>query len=282
MSKRFKREKDDSILFHHGLIRLTIVHHLNLSGDNWPAFLSRNGFSNPESTQIDKAVVSETLAGPAVPLHILLPPIKPSVCPDLDLPDALVNSCAKDDVKSIRRPGRKKDNSDTTVDRRGKKNARLISRLAQNKPKQNIDQNPIVLSEDSDFDIKCFLAEEYLYSHGLCSKGPYDYVSNLPPCLKHDPNYPRIKLHKEAPGNLKKPSPLISNPEQPSCVQCNAWLEHYYTDVPLLQSKIKSLEEQVTVLNDRLQANDKKQKTTGSIVFRNIEAATAFVNSKLS
>jgi uncharacterized small protein (DUF1192 family) len=52
-----------------------------------------------------------------------------------------------------------------------------------------------------------------------------------------------------------------------------------------LQSKIKSLEERVTVLskeNDRLQANEKKQKTTGSIVFRNVEAATAFVNSKLS
>jgi hypothetical protein len=67
--------------------------------------------------------------------------------------------------------------------------------------------------------------------------------------------------------------------------QCNAWLERYYTDVPLLQSKIKSLEERVTVLakeNDRLQANEKKQKTTGSIVFRNVEAATAFVNSKLS
>jgi hypothetical protein len=41
----------------------------------------------------------------------------------------------------------------------------------------------------------------------------------------------------------------------------------------------------VTVLskeNDRLQAYDKKQNTTGSIVFRNVEAATTFVNSKLS
>jgi hypothetical protein len=63
------------------------------------------------------------------------------------------------------------------------------------------------------------------------------------------------------------------------------WLERYYIDFPLLQSKIKLLEDQVTVLSkerDRLQANDKKQKTTGSIVFRNVKAATAFVNSKLS
>jgi hypothetical protein len=52
-----------------------------------------------------------------------------------------------------------------------------------------------------------------------------------------------------------------------------------------LQSKIKSLEEQVTVLskeNDRLQDNEKKQKTIGSIVFKNVEATIAFVNSNLS
>jgi hypothetical protein len=157
--------------------------------------------------------------------------------------------------------------------------------LPRNKPKPNVDQKPIVLSEDSDSDIEHFLAEEYPYSHGLCSKEPYDYVSNLPPCLKNDPNYPGIKLHKETPGNLNKPSPVIPKPNQSPCIQCNAWLECYYTDVPLLQSKIKSLEERVTVLskeNDRLQANEKKQKTTGSIVFRNVEATTAFVNSKLS
>jgi len=44
MSNRFKREKDDSNLFHHGLIRLLIVHHLNLHGDSWQDFISRNGF----------------------------------------------------------------------------------------------------------------------------------------------------------------------------------------------------------------------------------------------
>jgi hypothetical protein len=141
------------------------------------------------------------------------------------------------------------------------------------------------LSEDSDSEIERFLAEEYPYSHGLCSVEPYDYVSNLPPCLKDDPNFPGIKFDSGTPGNLKEPSPVVTRPDQQQCTQCNSWLERYYTDVPLLQSKIKSLEDRVTVLskeNDRLQANDKRQKTTGSIVFRNVEAATAFVNSKLS
>jgi hypothetical protein len=147
------------------------------------------------------------------------------------------------------------------------------------------DQKPIVLSEDSDSEIERFLAEEYPYSHGLCSMEPYDYVSNLPPCLKNDPKFLGIKLHSETPGNLNEPSPVMPRPNQSPCTQCNSWLERYYTDVPLLQSKIKSLEERVTALSkerDRLQANEKKQKTTGSIVFRNVEAATTFVNSKLS
>jgi hypothetical protein len=41
----------------------------------------------------------------------------------------------------------------------------------------------------------------------LCSEQPYDYVSNLPPCLKNNPNYPGIKLHNETLGDLNKPSP---------------------------------------------------------------------------
>jgi hypothetical protein len=285
MSKRFKREKADSNLFHHGLIKLIIVHHLSLHHDNWQAFLSRNGFCNPDSAQIDKVVVSETLARPAVPFHILLPPAKPSNFPDIDLPDILTNPCTKDKVEAVKKPVSKQGRGNNVFNSKGKKNARLISRLSWNKPKQNIDQKPIVRSEDSDSDIERFLAEEYPYSHGLCSTKPYDYVSNLPLCLKNNPNYPGIKLHNETPGNLNKPSPVISKPEKSSCIQCNVWLEHYYTDVPLLQPKIKLLEEKVTVLSkerDRLQANDKKQKTTGSIVFRKVEAATAFVNSKLS
>jgi hypothetical protein len=168
---------------------------------------------------------------------------------------------------------------------KGKKVARWVSRCARNKPKKNTDQNPIVLNEDSDSEIECFLAKEYPYSHGLCSIEPYDYVSNLPPCFNDDPNFPGIKFDNASLGNLKEPSHVMPRPDQPPCTQCNSWLECYYTDVPLFQSKIKSLEERVNVLtkeNARLQANDKRQKTTGSIIFKNVEAATAFVNSKLS
>jgi hypothetical protein len=42
----------------------------------------------------------------------------------------------------------------------------------------------------------------------------------------------------------------------------------------------------LTKENDRLQnvaqANDKRQKNIGSVVFKNVEAATAIVNSKIA
>ena len=66
-------------------------------------------------------------------------------------------------------------------------------------------------------------------------------------------------------------------------------MDRYYMDVPLLQSQLKSLEDQVDSLtneNSRLQsiaqAKDKRQKTTGSVIFKNLEATTTIVNSKIT
>jgi hypothetical protein len=275
MAKRFKREKANNSLFHHGLIKLIVVHHLNLHGDSWQAFISRNGFADTEPVQIDKPKVSVTKVGPPVPFHSILPFPKPSANLDIDLPDIAI-----DKTEAVKNPVSKKVKGNPTVDGKGKKNARLISRLARNKPKPNAEQKLILLSEDSNSDIERFLASEYPYSQGLCSEPPYDFVSNLPPCLRNNPIYPGIKLPNETLGDSPKPSTV----GQSSCNQCDVWLERYYTYVPLLQSKIKALENQVTVLTserDKLRANDKKQKTTGSIVFRNVELATTVVNSKM-
>jgi hypothetical protein len=135
MAKRFKREKADSSLFHHGLLKLIVVHHLSLHRDNWQAFLSRNGFANPEFFQIDKVVVSETMVRPPMPFHIFLPPAKPSVCPDIDLPNIITNPCTKYKTEAVKKPVSKKVKGNPTVNSKGKKNSQLISRLAQNKPK---------------------------------------------------------------------------------------------------------------------------------------------------
>jgi hypothetical protein len=179
----------------------------------------------------------------------------------------------------------KKPKANPTANAKGKKNARLISRMARNKPKPSAESKPIILSEDSDSDIERFLADEYPYSQGLCPEPPYDFVTNLPPCLKDNPSYPGIKLPNETLNHMSKPSPALTKPTQSPCDQCDSWLERYYIDVPLLQSKIQSLEDQIAVLTnqrDKLQAADKKQKTTGSILFKNVESATAVINSKLA
>jgi hypothetical protein len=228
MSKRFKRQQADSSLFHYGLIKLIVVYHLGLHGDSWSAFVARNGFEDPNPVQVDKPMVSETKAEPPMPFHVLLP--KPSADPGIDLPNAVIEK-----VETINIPVSKKPKAKPTANAKGKKNARLISRMARNKPKPSAESKPIVLSEDSDSDVERFLASEYPYSQGLCPEPPYDFVSNLPPCLKNDPSYPGIKLPRETLGHLAKPSPALSKPTQSPCDQCDSWLERYYIDVPILQ-----------------------------------------------
>jgi hypothetical protein len=277
MSKKYKRNQADSSLFHYGLVKMIVVYHLGLHGDCWNDFLARNDFEDSNPPQVDKPVVTENKAIPPVPYSILLP--KPLPDSPIDLPHSVTK-----DVETVKPVG-KKPKAKPTANAKGKKNARLISRMARNKPKPPVNLNPIVLSEDSDSEVERFLASEYPYSEGLCAKPSYDFVSNLPPCLQNDPNYPGIKLPCETPGHSSKPSPALSKPTVPPCDQCGSWLERYYLDVPMLQSKIKSLEDQVTLLTSQkaeLQTTDKKQRTTGSILFKNVESATAVVNSKLA
>jgi hypothetical protein len=225
MDKRFKRKKADSSLFHHCLIKIVIVHHLRLSGGYWEVFLLRNGFTTPECGQVDKTVVTETLVGPIMPPPTLLPIVKPSTYLNADLPDTLPDPCSKDNAKTVKRPARKKGKGKTDVNSKVNNAACWVSRCARNKPKQNTDQKPIVLSEDSYFEIEQFLTEEYPYSHGLCSVQPYDYISNLPPFLKDDSNFPGIKFDSGTSGILKDPLPTVTRPDQPQCTECNSWLE---------------------------------------------------------
>jgi hypothetical protein len=277
MSKKYKRNQADSSLFHYGLVKLIVVYHLSLHEYCWSNFVARNGFEDSSLTQVEKLVVSEVKVVPPVPYHILLP--KPLADLPINSPHAATKSV------DIVKPVSKNPKAHLTTNAKGKNNARLISRMARNKPKPPIEPNPIVLSEDSDSEVERFLASEYPYSQGLCVEPSYEFVSNLPPCLRNDPNYPGIKLPCEALGHLPKSSPALSKPTVSPCDQCNAWLERYYNDVPILQSRIHSLEDQVALLTSqkaKLQATDKKQRTTGSILFKNVESTTAVMNSKLA
>ena len=117
-------------MFHHGLIKLIIVYHLSLNGDRWRAFIPHNGFEDTDPVQVDKPVVIETKAEPPVPFHILLPSPKPLVDPPIDLPDI-----GTEKSEAIKKPMSKKPKANLTANSKGKKNARLISRMARNKPK---------------------------------------------------------------------------------------------------------------------------------------------------
>ena len=62
--------------------------------------------------------------------HVLLPSPKPSVDLDINLPDVVTEK-----AEAIKNPMSKKVRGNPTIDGKGKKNARLISRMARNKPK---------------------------------------------------------------------------------------------------------------------------------------------------
>jgi hypothetical protein len=256
---------------------MLVVCHLGLRRDCWNDFLKHNNFDESSPPQVDKPVVSETKSVPPVPYSALLP--KPLPEPSVDLPNSVT-----EDVENVK-PVAKKPKTKPNANSKGKKNARLISRMERNKPKAPVNPDPIVLSEESDSKIERFLASEYPYSEGLCDKPAYDFVKNLPPCLRDDPNYPGIKMPCETPGDSSKPPPVLSQLAAPPCDQCGAWMERYYIDVPMLQSRIHDLEDHMAKLTNQkanMPSTDKKQRTTCSILFKNVESATTFVNSKLA
>jgi hypothetical protein len=265
MSRKYKKSQADTSLFHVGLIKILVVYELGLRRDSWPDFLNRNGFEESNPPPIDKPVVSESKSIP-IPYSVLLPKPKP---------DSIVNSPMA--VTKVAKPLTTEARANTTV--RNKRNARMISRMERNKSKPPAKTEPIMISEDSDSSIECFLTEE-----GFCGEEtPCDFVDNLPPCLRGNPNYPGIKPPFETRGESSNP-PSAQKVTTP-CDQCGLWLEKYYLDIPKLQSKIQDLENQVAKLtgrNDKGQPNDKNQWTTGSILFKNVESATAIVNSKLT
>jgi hypothetical protein len=122
---------------------------------------------------------------------------------------------------------------------------------------------------------------------------PYNFVDNLPPCLKHIEGFPGIKLGNKSTvhvGNIPVHNCDYSQETvaQSKCGVCLSWIARYYTDIPILQSQVKALTDQIGALtneNHRLesviQSKGKRIKTTGNVTFKNVEVATAIVNSKI-
>jgi hypothetical protein len=135
MAKRFKRQKSDSSLFHHCLIKIIIIHQFKLNNDCWDAFLLRNGFGSSELGQVDKPIVTETLVKPTISPPSILPcdPIsnlEPSTYPDSTQPDTLPDLYPKGCVNTVKKSTRKKCKGSADVNYKNKKAARWVSRCA--------------------------------------------------------------------------------------------------------------------------------------------------------
>jgi hypothetical protein len=64
IGKRFRKPRLYLSLFHHGLVKIILMHQLQSQNDFWDAFISQNGFGNHELGQVDKSVIVETLVNP--------------------------------------------------------------------------------------------------------------------------------------------------------------------------------------------------------------------------
>jgi hypothetical protein len=173
-------------------------------------------------------VVSESKSTP-VPYRVLLP--KPENHSPVNSPMAVTKAA---------KPITTKARANTAA--RNKKNARVIFRMERNKSKPAAKTEPIMLSEDSDSSIERFLAKEGFYG----DEPPYNFIDNLPPCLRDTHDFPGIKPSRETLGESSNP-PSAQKVASP-CDQCGLWLERYYLDVPKLQSKIYDLEWQCSLV----------------------------------
>jgi hypothetical protein len=299
MGKRYRKQRSDSSLFHHGLIKILLVHQLELQNDNWDSFLIRNGFSNPNVEEIDKSVIEETLIYPTTPLSPTQACVSASYNKPLLDPKVIEQTHGQathlnDSVKNLKKSTGKISKSNVDINFKNKRAGRLISRRLRNKSNSHASSiSMIEVHESSDSKIDRFLAEEDPLSFEPHLDRPYNFVDNLPPCLKHNAEFPGIKLGNESTVHVED-APVhnhVCSQEtvaQSKCEVCRFWIDKYYTDVPILQSQVKALTDQIDALtnkNHRLesvfQGKEKRMKTTGNVIFKNVEAATTIVNSKI-
>jgi len=103
---------------------------------------------------------------------------EPIICPNLTMKSKSKN------------PRKQSKNNQEMLGFHNKRVGRLISRSLCNISKPHVSS--IEIHEDSDSEIERFLAQEAL----LCCKPyqPFNYVNNLPPCLKDSKGFTGINL----------------------------------------------------------------------------------------
>jgi hypothetical protein len=122
----------------------------------------------------------------------------------------------------------------------------------------------------------------------------YNFVTNLPPCLKGKEVFSGIGHNLEQ-TTCKNEAPLVDcDPLRSSITtvhydSCLDWIECYYTNVPLLQAPVKCLATQNALLeqeNLSLKAHTEREnkqfKRVGNIIIKNTTSFKEIINSELS
>jgi hypothetical protein len=102
----------------------------------------------------------------------------------------------------------------------------------------------VEIHEDSDSEIEILLAHEDLN----CTKPdqPFDYVNNIPLCLKDNKEFTGIKFGQRLivdGSNVLAHNYMLPQPIS-LAAHCEAffyWIGKYYTYIPFLQARIKAL-----------------------------------------
>jgi hypothetical protein len=252
MAKRYKKKRLDSSLFHHGLIKIMLAHQLKLQNDDWDSFLTRNGFANPNAAEVDKPVIEETIVYPTTfpsSTQACVTAIHSKPLPDSKVAEQTHEKDTQPNVsvKNANRPVGKSSKGDIDLGFKNKRDGRLISRKLRNKTNPHVNSIKMIeIHESSDSEIDRFLAEEDPLSFQTDPDQSYNFVDNLPPCLKHCEGFPGIKLGNKSTVHVGDvPVHNHGNSQvtvaQPQCEACLFWIDKYYTDIPILQSQIKAL-----------------------------------------
>jgi hypothetical protein len=311
MSKRFKRQSLNSSLFHHGLNKILLIHHLTTVGDCWDDFLTRNGFVTVVPVEIPNSHEPLIKKQPDIPSNEPsslnknpLDETRPSrssheqkvVKSELAKPhvpnfDVVQSVTVKLDVKKSCKQMKQKH---TTLGFQNKGAGRFISRKLRNRNDAHLSSiNPIEVNEVSDSEIEDFLVLEVLDCQRFDLAEPYDFVTNLPPRLRGKEGISGIGFARGQIAGEADTTMLDHTLHQhviPSiqCDVCLHWIERYYIDIPILQAPIKTLTTQSELLrkeNLNLRENAERQvkrlKRTGNIVIKNASNVKAIINSEL-
>ena len=171
----------------------------------------------------------------------------------------------------------------------------LILRNLRNRTKPHLSSiGPIEVNEVSDPKIKDFLAEEDSDCQRSDPAQLYDFVNNLPLCLKDKGEFNSIRF---GPGNITSSIDVASldytlhqHIVSPGHYEVFLrWIERNYIDIPILQAQIKSLENHNELLikehreiRENEQRQDKRLRKTCNIVIKNADSVNAIINYELS